>query len=150
MESLTIIVNYTNPYSLLNPLFIRGVLKQLRLSLPPALQYPAYRAYWLGMLASVSGYQMFRVAQVWLVYEITGSPLYLGYAAAANALPGIFFNLVGGVIADKVDKRRLVMTTQAAWQMHGGTIPATRPINTVNDARSTNWLSEPKKSGKTA
>ncbi len=89
-------------------------MAQLRLSLPPALQYPAYRAYWLGMLASVSGYQMFRVAQVWLVYEITGSPLYLGYAAAANALPGIFFNLVGGVIADKVDKRRLVQTTQAA------------------------------------
>ncbi len=80
---------------------------------PPALRYPAYRAYWLGMLASVSGYQMFRVSQTWLIYEITGSPLYLGYAAAANAVPGIFFNLVGGVVADRVDKRRLVTATQA-------------------------------------
>ena len=81
--------------------------------LPPALHYPQYRAYWLGMLASVSGFQMFRVTQAWLVYEITGSPLYLGYAAAAAALPGIIFNLFGGVIADKLDKRRLVITTQS-------------------------------------
>lgn len=86
------------------PRFLPGV--------PPALRYPSYRNYWLGMLASVSGFQMFRVAQAWLVYEITGSPLYLGYAAAATAIPGIIFNLFGGVIADKLDKRRLVMTTQ--------------------------------------
>jgi len=65
------------------------------------------------MLASVSGFQMFRVTQAWLVYEITGSPLYLGYAAAAAAIPGIIFNLFGGVIADKLDKRRLVIATQS-------------------------------------
>jgi len=83
-----------------------------RLSLPPALKYPAYRAYWLGMLASVSGFQMFRAAQAWFVFELTGSPLFLGYAAAANAIPAIFFNLFGGVFADKVDKRRLIIATQ--------------------------------------
>ena len=84
------------------------------ISLPPALQYPAYRLYWLGMLVSVSGFQMFRAAQAWLVYELTGSPLFLGYAAAASAAPGIVFNLFGGVFADKLDKRILVMVTQAA------------------------------------
>ena len=83
-------------------------------SIPPALRYPAYRNYWLGLLASVGGYQMFRAAQAWLVYELTGSPLFLGYAAAANAAPGIFFNLFGGVFADRLNKRLLVMTTQAA------------------------------------
>ena len=57
---------------------------------------------------------MFRAAQAWLVYELTGSPLFLGYAAAANAAPGIFFNLFGGVFADRLNKRLLVMTTQAA------------------------------------
>ena len=82
--------------------------------LPPALQYPAYRLYWLGMLVSVSGFQMFRAAQAWFVYELTGSPLFLGYAAAASAAPGIVFNLFGGVFADKLDKRLLVMATQAA------------------------------------
>lgn len=55
---------------------------------------------------------MFRVAQSWLVYELTGSPLYLGYALAANAIPGIFFNLVGGVFADRMNKRLLVLCTQ--------------------------------------
>ena len=80
---------------------------------PPALRYPAFRAYWLGLLASVSGYQMFRAAQAWFVYELTGSPLFLGYAAAANAVPGIFFNVFGGVYADKLNKRLLVMSTQA-------------------------------------
>ena len=80
--------------------------------LPPAFHYPAYRAYWLGMLGSVAGFQVFRFAQAWLVYELTGSALYLGYTLAANALPGIFFNLFGGVFADKLNKRILIVTTQ--------------------------------------
>lgn len=86
----------------------------MRLTLPPALQYPAFRYYWLGLLASVAGYQMFRVGIFWLIYVETNSPLFLGYVAAANAIPGIIFNLFGGVFADKLDKRLLVMTTQAA------------------------------------
>ena len=81
---------------------------------PPAFRYPAFRAYWTGLLCAVTGFQMFRVAQSWLVYELTGSPLYLGYALAANAIPGIFFNLVGGVFADRLDKRLLVFATQGS------------------------------------
>ena len=80
--------------------------------MPPAFRYPAFRAYWSGLLCAVTGFQMFRVAQSWLVYELTGSPLYLGYALAANAIPGIFFNLVGGVFADRMNKRLLVLCTQ--------------------------------------
>ena len=56
---------------------------------------------------------MFRAAQAWFVYELTGSPLFLGYAAAANAAPGIVLNLFGGVFADRLNKRLLVMFTQA-------------------------------------
>lgn len=82
--------------------------------IPPAFRYPAFRAYWTGMLCAVTGFQMFRVAQSWLVYELTGSPLYLGYALAANAIPGIVFNLVGGVFADRLDKRILVFSTQGS------------------------------------
>lgn len=81
--------------------------------MPPALRYPAYRAYWLGLLASVSGFQMFRVGQGWLIYDITGSAVYLGvFLGLVTALPGMVFNLLGGVVADKLDKRRLVMMTQ--------------------------------------
>jgi MFS family permease len=79
---------------------------------PPALRYPAYRAYWFGTLASVSGFQMFQFGQLWLAYEITGSPLFLGYVGLANAIPAIALNLFGGVFADLFDKRRLIRVTQ--------------------------------------
>ena len=81
-------------------------------SVPPALRYPAFRAYWLGTLASVSGFQMFQFGQLWLAYEITGSPLFLGFVGLANAIPAIALNLFGGVFADLFDKRRLIRITQ--------------------------------------
>ncbi len=83
-------------------------------SVPPALRYPQYRAYWLGTLASVSGFQMIMFAQGWLTYELTGSPLHLGYVGLASAASAIALNLVGGVFADKLDKRRLIFITQIA------------------------------------
>ena len=87
-------------------------MKKGRFGLPPALRYPAFRAYWLGLLASVSGYQMFRVAQGWLIYEITGSVWSLSFVFAANGIMAIFLNLFGGVFADRWDKRRLIIFTQ--------------------------------------
>ena len=90
----------------------KGVWGRLPLSLPPALHYPAYRAFWLGLLASVSGFQMLRFGQFWLVYQLTGSPLPLGYVGLANGVPAICLNLFGGVFADKCDQRRLVIVTQ--------------------------------------
>jgi len=80
---------------------------------PPALHYPAYRAFWLGLLASVSGYQMLRFGQSWLVYQLTDSPLPLGYVGLANGIPAICLNLFGGVFADRWDQRRLVIVTQS-------------------------------------
>ena len=85
---------------------------QRLLTLPPALRYPQYRAYWLGTLASVSGFQMLMFAQGWLTYELTGSPLYLGYVGLANASAAIALNLFGGVFADKLDKRKLIFVCQ--------------------------------------
>lgn len=82
------------------------------LSLPPALGYPAFRAFWLGSLASVSGFQILRFAQFWLIFELTGSPLNLGYVALANGVPAIVLNLFGGLAADRMDQRRLIMVSQ--------------------------------------
>jgi MFS family permease len=93
--------------------WVRGTLSWLAHSLPPALHYPAYRAFWLGLLASVSGFQMLRFGQFWLVYQLTDSPLALGYMGLASGVPAICLNLFGGVFADKVDPRRLIMTTQS-------------------------------------
>ena len=83
-----------------------------RVKLPPALRYPEFRRYWLGSLASVTGFQMMYVAESWLAYELTGSPLYLGYVGVAAAVPAIVLNLVGGVVADRMDKRMLILLGQ--------------------------------------
>lgn len=83
-----------------------------RLSLPPALRYPAFRAYWLGSLASVGGFHVLQFSLLWLVHELTGSPLLLGSVGAATAVPAILLNVFGGTVADRIDKRRLIVATQ--------------------------------------
>ena len=55
---------------------------------------------------------MFQFAQGWLAFQMTGSPLFLGYVWLASAIPAIVLNLFGGVIADLFDKRKLIRVTQ--------------------------------------
>lgn len=86
--------------------------KKPRFSVPPAFKYPAYRLYWFGTLASVVGFQMLQASQFWLVHTLEDSPLFLGYVGVANAAPAILLNLFGGVFADRLDNRRLIMVTQ--------------------------------------
>ena len=87
-------------------------MARLRAATPPALRYRSFRYFWLGMLSSVTGYQVFQFSQLWLMYQLTGSPLSLGYVGLANAIPGIVLNLFGGVYADRLDQRRLIIVTQ--------------------------------------
>jgi len=56
---------------------------------------------------------MLTFGQGWLTYELTGSPLYLGFVGLANASAAIGLNLFGGVLADKLDKRKLIIATQS-------------------------------------
>jgi len=77
-----------------------------------ALRHRNYRLFWFGQLVSVTGFQMLIVAQGWLVYDLTGSKLQLGLTGLFAAVPAIALTLFGGVVADKVDKRRLLMLTQ--------------------------------------
>lgn len=77
----------------------------------PALGFPLYRRYWLASFASVGGSQLTILAQGWLVYQLTGSAWHLGLLGAAVALPNILVTLIGGVIADRVDKRLVMMGT---------------------------------------
>ncbi len=83
-----------------------------RLPRPPAFESPDYRRYFTGALGAVYGHQMFMFGQLWLIHELTGSALYLGFVGLANALPAIVLNLVGGVSADRFERRGLVARTQ--------------------------------------
>ena len=79
-----------------------------------SLQNRNFRVFWIGMLFSFIGLQMGQVAQQWLVYELTGSSTYLGVVGAATGLPMLGFSLLGGVVADRVVKRNLLIITQGS------------------------------------
>lgn len=78
-----------------------------------ALRHRDYRYYWLGMLSAVMGLQILWVGQAWLIYDMTRSPLYLGLIGLAQAVPTILLTMLGGVVADRVDRRRLLLVTQS-------------------------------------
>jgi MFS family permease len=69
---------------------------------------------WLGQITSNAGSWMQIVAQGILVYDLTGSPFYLGVVGMARAIPMIFFPPLGGVIADRLPRLKLLKVTQTA------------------------------------
>lgn len=73
-----------------------------------------YRLYFAGQLISTTGTWMQSIAQAWLVLQITGSGVALGVTVALQFAPVLVAGAWGGVIADRVDKRRLLVGTQAA------------------------------------
>jgi len=78
-----------------------------------ALRNRNYRLFWSGQVISAMGTWMQRIALAWLVLEITNSPLALGLVTTFQTLPVLFLSLFGGVIADRVSKRKLLLVTQA-------------------------------------
>jgi MFS family permease len=78
-----------------------------------ALQYRDFRLFFFGQIISLSGTWMQSVAQGWLVYSLTKSPFYLGLVAAFGSLPILLFSLFGGIVADRIKKRNLLVLTQA-------------------------------------
>ena len=89
--------------------FRRGLLDTY-----PALGSSPFRLYWGGQVFSLTGLWMQNLAQGWLVLELTNSPLLLGLVGAFWAAPNILLSLVGGAIADRVDRRRLLVVTRSA------------------------------------
>jgi MFS family permease len=73
-----------------------------------------YRLYFAGQLISTTGTWMQSIAQAWLVLQITGSGVALGLTVALQFLPVLLVGAWGGLVADRVDKRRLLVGTQAA------------------------------------
>lgn len=79
-----------------------------------ALRHRNFRLFWFGQLLSLTGTWMQSTAQGWLVLELTDSELWLGLVTAAGSLPVLLFTLYAGVIADRHDKRRIILAAQAA------------------------------------
>src|SRR5882762_7346175 len=77
-----------------------------------ALAHRNFRLFWWGQLISLVGTWMQSVAQGWLMHRLTGSAFMLGLLGFAQFLPVTFLSLWAGVVADRMDKRRLILTTQ--------------------------------------
>jgi MFS family permease len=76
------------------------------------LHHRDFRLFWLGQVISNTGSWMQSIAQAWLVLRLTDSPLALGGVTMLQALPVLLFGLFGGVIADRLPKRKLLIFTQ--------------------------------------
>lgn len=77
-----------------------------------ALRHRNFRLFWTGQIISFTGTWVQYVAQGWLVLKLTDSPFYLGLVGAAGSLPVLLFTLIGGVVADRVQKRAIIILTQ--------------------------------------
>ena len=73
-----------------------------------------YRIFFVGQLVSLAGSWMQNIALAWLVLELSGSPIAVGALAFWRFVPFTVFGLAAGVVADRVDSRRLVLATQGS------------------------------------
>jgi MFS family permease len=78
-----------------------------------ALRHRNYRYYWSGQVVSLVGTWMQSVSQPWLVLLLGGSPIQLGFVLALQYMPAMLLAPLGGVMADRVDKRKTLMAAQA-------------------------------------
>src|SRR5678815_3842291 len=77
-----------------------------------ALRERNYAFYWLGLVFYVLGHRAEYMTFAWLTWEVTREPIYLGYLGLAQGVPLVIFQLFGGVLADRVDRVRLLLATQ--------------------------------------
>jgi predicted MFS family arabinose efflux permease len=78
-----------------------------------ALNHRDYRIFFAGQAVALVGSWMQQVAQAWLVLSLTNSPLRLGLVGSLNFTPVLLFAIVGGAVADRLPKRRLLVVTQS-------------------------------------
>src|SRR5580704_15755795 len=80
-----------------------------------ALRSRPFRLYFGGQVVSASGTFLQQTAIGWLVLELTGSPSDLGLVIAAGGIPALLLGPWGGVVADRVDLRKLLIVTQTLY-----------------------------------
>ncbi len=79
---------------------------------PPSLHHRRFRLLWLGLLISIAGSQMQITALFWQIRTLTDQPIALGAVGLARILPVIAFSLLGGAVADVLNRRRILFLTQ--------------------------------------
>jgi MFS family permease len=97
-----------------------------------ALSHRNYRRFWVGAFLSNIGTWMQAVAQGWLMLQLTNSAFWLGLDAFMATVPGFFLTLAGGVFADIVDRRRLLLYSQVVAGLAAFGLAIMVATNSVN------------------
>ena len=97
-----------------------------------ALRHRDFRLFWTGNFLSNIGTWMQNIAQGWLVLQLTSSAFWLGVVGFAASFPILLFALVGGVIADNVNKRKLLLVTQSAMMVFAFIMAALAYFKVIN------------------
>jgi MFS family permease len=82
-----------------------------------SLKIKDFRIYWFGMFVSLVGTWVQLVAQSWLVFQLTRSAFLLGVVGFLSSIPVLLFSLFGGVLADRANKRVILIFTQIAFML---------------------------------
>ncbi|TMA62685.1 MAG: MFS transporter [Deltaproteobacteria bacterium] len=86
------------------------------------LRHRDFRLFWTGLLLSSVGSQFTQVAMAWQIYELTNSPLQIGMIGLVRAVPQMFILLFGGLLADAMNRRKLMMVTQGSLFFVSGSL----------------------------
>jgi MFS family permease len=92
-------------------------LKALVIDVSPLRDSVSYRALWLGQVTSFIGTQMRFVAVPWQVFQLTHSTAMVGLIGLVELVPLVVFSMLGGAIADRADRKRLVVRLQASMMV---------------------------------
>ena len=98
-----------------------------------------YRLYWVGQLLSSIGTWVSRIAQAWLVLNLTNSAFALGLVGTLQFLPLTLLSLFGGVFADRFPKRRLLVVTQSVMAAQSFVLAILVSTGVVQFGISTSW-----------
>ena len=105
-----------------------------------SLKNPVFRLYFGAMLGQMAAMNMQLIARSLLVFALTGSGTALGIMALGNALPMLFFSLFGGVIADRVEKKKVLWVGQASSAVVSLAIALALVFDFLSAERSGSWI----------
>ena len=104
-----------------------------------SLRNPVFRLYYGGLLCQMASMNMQMMARSLLAYRLAGSPTILGIMAVAHALPMLFLSLPGGVIADRVQKRYVLIVGQASSAVVAFGIAMALTLGYISAERAGSW-----------
>ena len=122
-----------------------------------SLVFRDFRLLWLGNIAATFAMQMQMVARGWLIYDMTASPMALTWVMLSFMLPSVVFSLAGGVIADRLRKRSImivsgifntVATAALAAIVYSGEVTFWKQDGTIDQANSGTYVNGKKPGAK--